>query len=273
MTARQKIVKWFDDAAPGLIGRARYFYHVRYRGDVVYPKVSEKIFDRLQSKSRSAIDVGANVGIYSRYLSSKFSSVACVEPIGYLAKRLQEQLPRNCVIHAVALGEAEGSIVLRIPVDEAGNEMHALSTASPENKFELFGSTRMVERTVPVQCLDQIAGSIANVAFVKIDVEGFEGQVLAGASKLLHDVRPVFQVEISRSHNPNYKDVLNKFAAAKYDSFSLHPEGLRADALSMIEAQRIQLIQNEHASPEGCWDYLFVPNEKINMLVHDLIIK
>lgn len=262
MSLRSALVSWFDDHAPGVIGAARYRFHVSYRGDLVYPDVTGPLFDRLGSRKAGAIDVGANVGIFTRYLCDKFASVTAVEPVPYLAARLAKSCPSNCRVEAAALGGSEGVVKLRIPINAEGKEMPALSTASSDNALSFIESANTIEREVPCRRLDQIANAMDNLVFVKIDVEGFEAAVLAGASDVLTRIRPVLQIEIGQAHNPRYREVLATMAEAGFDGFALHKDGLYRDPEKYILQQPMSVTNDEAKSPEGCWDYLFLPKER-----------
>ncbi|MBK6367975.1 MAG: FkbM family methyltransferase [Polaromonas sp.] len=56
---------------------------------------------------------------------------------------------------------------------------------------------------------------------MKIDVEGFEHAVLLGAADLIARDRPVIQMEIEKTHNPRYTDVLEWMEQNKCHGFSL----------------------------------------------------
>ncbi|HEX8621008.1 MAG TPA: FkbM family methyltransferase [Allosphingosinicella sp.] len=271
MSLKSALVSWLDDHAPGAIGVARYRFHVSYRGDIVYPKITGPLFERLDSRRSSAIDVGANVGIFTRYLCGRFESVTAVEPVPYLAERLARSHPSNCRVEAVALGDSEGSVRLRIPVNAAGKEMPALSTAASGNALSFIESADMVEREVPCRRLDHVARDMRNLAFVKIDVEGFEAAVLAGATEVLTKTRPVLQVEIGRAHNPRYREVLAMFDDAGFEAFSIQKDGLYRDPERFIEQQPLSVSNDDAASPGGCWDCLFIPKERSAALSEGLV--
>ncbi len=271
MSVKSKLVSWMDNNVPSVIGSARYRYHVSLRGDIVYPLLSPKLFERLDARHTTAIDVGANVGIYTRYLCKYFSSVISVEPIPYLADRLAKSRIGNCRVEEAALGNEVGTITLRIPVNAAGSEMAALSTASQSNSLAFIGSSGVVERKVSCLRLDDVAESASVVSFVKIDVEGFEGAVLSGAENLLKKSRPVIQIEIACAHNPNYQDILTLLDDAKFTGFAMQRDGLYTDVAHFLGAQPISISQQEESSPVGCWDYLFIPNERAAALSGGLV--
>jgi FkbM family methyltransferase len=262
MSFKSKLVSWMDSNAPSVIGSARYRYHVSLRGDIVYPLVSPKLFERLDARHTTAIDVGANVGIYTRYLCKYFSSVISVEPIPYLADRLVKSRIGNCRVEEAALGSAVGTVTMRIPINAAGSEMPALSTASESNSLSFIGSSGVVERQVSCLRLDDVAESAS---------EGFEGAVLSGAGGLLKKSRPVIQIEIGRAHNPNYRDILTLLDDAKFTGFAMQKDGLYTDIDHFLDAQPMSVSQQEESSPSGCWDYLFIPNERVAALSDGLV--
>jgi FkbM family methyltransferase len=271
MSFRSHFVTWLDENAPSVIGAARYHYHVGIKREIVYPAVTQALFSRLGSGNATAIDVGANVGIFTRYLASHFASVIAVEPIPYLADRLGRSSLANVKVEPVALGGSSGSVCLRVPIDVYGNEMAALSTAAHGNKLAFIENSGFVERQVSMKTLDEIAAQCSSLAFVKIDVEGFEASVLEGSVDVLQRERPVIQLEISRAHNPDYNDVLSLFEGVNYRIFALQKDGLYLGALSFIQAQPVSISDEDAASPNGCWDYLFVPSERVEFLTSGLV--
>lgn len=270
MSLRANVVQWMDENAPRVIGIARYRTHVSLRGDVVFPSVTKTLFKRLGAKQGDALDVGANVGIFSRYFAAHFRQVALVEPVPYLAERLARSVPANCTVNAVALGDADGSVVLRVPVDAQGREMHALTTASRSNNLGLFANAGFVEHNVPMRRLDSIAAGLDALAYVKIDVEGFEGAVLAGATHMLEQQRPVIQLEIGRVHNPNYGEVLALLADKNYCPYALHKDGLHPGAERFIDAQPTR-VDPGASTVSGVWDFLFIPEERNTVLSQGLV--
>jgi FkbM family methyltransferase len=270
MNVRRAIVTQLDKHAPRFMSAVRYQVHVEWRGEIVYPDISRPMFQRMQSQTASAIDVGANVGIYARYLSKHFQNVFAIEPIPYLVSNLNRSLPVNCKAVSVAVGNTEGEVSIRVPVDANGNEMPALSTLSERNNLDLMARSSVVEHKVQCKRLDSVAAPLGNLSFIKVDVEGFEGEVLKGATALLSMQRPVFQIEISRAHNPDYSDVLALMQNADFASFAMLKHGLHADVQRHLDEQPTNV--GDSTLPGGCWDYLFVPREKVEALTHGLLV-
>ena len=142
----------------------------------------------------TAIDVGANVGIYAVVLASAVGPdgrVLAVEPSPENARRLAENLARNGLanvdVHRVALAARAGELVLHLGADPAYH-----STAEV---FERRAAG--AELRVAAQTLDELwrqAGS-PPVSVVKVDTEGAELAVLRGSQDLLGAERPPLLVE------------------------------------------------------------------------------
>jgi FkbM family methyltransferase len=143
-----------------------------------------------------ALDVGANFGYYSLLLSRASGGSALVhafEPEPTLHARLREhaELNRfaNLHAHAFALSDTEGEFAFVSPA--AGNEGvgHLLVSGAPATGT----------RRVPTLRLDDFVRreNLARVDFLKIDVEGAEGRVLAGARETLARFRPKVLMEVN----------------------------------------------------------------------------
>ena len=127
---------------------------------------------------RLAVDVGAHVGFWSYYLALAFQSVHAFEPADLFAFCFERNVrAKNVVLHRVALGEEEASVRIETVADNTG-ATHVVPAAQ--------GSVRM-------RRLDDY--KLENVDLLKVDVEGYERHVLAGARETLGRCKPVVIVE------------------------------------------------------------------------------
>jgi FkbM family methyltransferase len=151
-------------------------------------------FRRLLAAGDVCIDVGANIG-YFTLLASRLvgpsGHVYAFEPgsRAYAALRANLDLNGSTNVTAIeaAAGEAEGQALLSPPAP--GN------LASASLRRSASGST-----TVAVQRVDSAvrADDFARVRLVKIDVEGYEMEVLKGLEGLFETrARPAIVVEVS----------------------------------------------------------------------------
>jgi len=166
------------------------------------------LLDHLVDPRRSAIDVGANKGIYAGRLAQLCPTVHCFEPIPWMARDLRKKLRSNVIVHDTAVSDTNGSAELRIPF-HGDVEMHGTSTISPQNPLE--GATR-VQR---VQCSQvRLDDAVKEpVGFIKIDVEGHELPVLRGASRILDHDRPVVVLESEKRHCPEAPEAVFRVMA------------------------------------------------------------
>lgn len=127
-------------------------------------------------EKRVAVDIGAHVGLWSRVMALEFTRVVAFEPV--YGRFFQENLQgkRNIVLHEVALSDISGSVEMNVVSGNSGNTHIACSTTNPEI-------------TVPMATLDSY--ELQDVDFIKIDVEGWEYPVLAGAESTLKRCKPV----------------------------------------------------------------------------------
>jgi len=145
------------------------------------------------------VDVGANDGYFSLFAARRVGttgSVVAIEPSTRERINLRRNLARNGFdnIHVVtaALGAEPGEADLRL----------AQSTHSGHNTLGRFVyddvKAANVER-VTLKTLDQVAQDLglSRIDFVKIDVEGAEASVVAGARSVLTSMRPLMLLEIN----------------------------------------------------------------------------
>lgn len=126
------------------------------------------------------VDIGAHMGTYSVILSKKCKEVWSFEAQKETHDCLTVSLSiNNCNAraHHVALGAHEGTAIIhQISEDGGGSTIrHDVVLAS--------GQQVKLEEEVPMRTLDSY--EIKNIDFMKIDVEGFELEVLKGASETL----------------------------------------------------------------------------------------
>jgi len=134
-----------------------------------------------------ALDIGANVGVYSLYLAKQVGPtgrVLACEADATSARHLRDNVARNYqaqvdVIEA-AIGEREGTVRFLGGLDCTSHISSADEGGTP----------------VPMTTLDALVPE-GRPMFVKVDVEGAEERVLMGATQLLRERPPlVWQLEL-----------------------------------------------------------------------------
>lgn len=129
------------------------------------------------------IDVGANFGHYTTLAASLVGSegqIFAFEPSPIANRVLEEAIVTsniaNIVLAKSAVGKANGSVSLFLPTSRS---LHSPSTLRSDPAF--------LEVEVPVVALDcfEPLKNIGQIKLMKIDVEGYEPDVLAGAEHLI----------------------------------------------------------------------------------------
>jgi FkbM family methyltransferase len=148
------------------------------------------VYDELVAPGALVFDIGANVGARTREFLERGAFVVAVEPQPACMAELERQFgddPRVLLVEN-ALGAEEGVGTMLC------TSASTIASMSPDWIEHVRASGRFSEYTwgesieVPVSTMSALIAEVGAPAFCKIDVEGFESQVLAG---LDHPVRAV----------------------------------------------------------------------------------
>jgi FkbM family methyltransferase len=145
-------------------------------------------------KNATCLDVGSNIGLTALTLAEAVPGgrVYAFEPSAWNAKYLRENISRNGVSNITfteaAVGDKAGTVSFHLTTLGANS---TVLRASPE-------AAHNVSR-IPLITLDSWAAgnSIQRIDFIKIDVEGYERQVLIGAADTLVSRRPTVLMEFN----------------------------------------------------------------------------
>lgn len=174
-----------------------------------------RLVPRTFDRRKSAVDVGANVGMVTYLLRRHARTVYAVEPNPTLAANLRRAFRgRRVEVLPYALSDESGTADLLIP-SAAGQELTGRSSLEPDANGDL--PVRRV--TVPRRTLDQLA--LPDVGFVKIDVEGHELAVLRGARGMLTGQRPSLMIEAEEKFGEGLTDAIFRFLGA-HDYFGVY---------------------------------------------------
>jgi len=167
------------------------------------------------------VDVGANIGITAlrcAYLSGQDGKLVAIEPDPLNVARLRANIARNRAsnieVIEVALSDREGTVGLGVP--SAGNRGGTRVETSPT----------LTTAEVHTTTLDKIAETHLELRpnLLKIDVEGYETNVLRGGLGFIAAFRPVIFLEVSDEH--------------------LHYQGSSpAELLSLLEGQGYNCVE------------------------------
>ena len=141
---------------------------------------------RYVSKFRNALDIGSNVGQWTRPLSKLFDTVICFEPNPNFRECFDKNITEsNVILHPYALSSHEHT------AQQGKKDTHL--------NHEI-GNTE--PRDGDIQCRSLDSFEFTEVDYVKIDVDGFEVPLLEGAKETLTLNSPVINIEMKRRKRP-----------------------------------------------------------------------
>ncbi len=169
-----------------------------------YEKIELDVFERLAAISKIVVDVGANIGLYCCIAADRapaFSKIVAFEPVPENLRYLRRNLEENdraarVVVEEQAVGQASGKIQIYLAEGSIG-------THSPSAKNARNSTTSI---TVPAVSLDDYVQQKLRdrpIDLLKVDVEGYDGAVLRGARRTLHEDKPTLCIEFAPYHLVN----------------------------------------------------------------------
>jgi FkbM family methyltransferase len=223
-----------------------------------YEGLLEAFYTRLPLNGATVIDVGAHTGRHAIPLAAQVGVSGVVhafEPIpeirGRLTQNLESAEVNNVVVYPFALAskpaEVQFHYIPNLPQESGINARYMYnSPTDPPKLLKLYAHS-----------LDDIFPNTP-VAFIKIDIEGGELDMLEGSGRTLTISRPIVSFECGAASFLGYHD-------RPQDLFRLfHDRGYAV--YSILGTQ----IADEHAFREAAhaqevWDYVAVPLEKANL--------
>lgn len=191
---------------------------VNYRHDV------EAKFLRNLSDFSYLLDIGANTGFYSSILEDIVGSenLYLFEPIPLLSEYLENHFP-NATVFNLALSDEKTKQILKIPCID-GRLYDTRATLS-DTHVEV-GQTSFEEIEVDLIPLDELENKfkLSLGGLIKIDVEGYELEVLRGAEKIIKKYKPLILIEIEqRHHDYSISTIFEKFNEFEYKGYYMNP--------------------------------------------------
>jgi len=134
----------------------------------------------LLSADDVVFDVGANIGTVANWFSERTSAVYAFEPhpdnLEVIKRQNELRRTKNINLHSFALGRESETMQLHV---KGFHGHHSLGDAA---NSPTVGKIDVEVKTIDGFCDEH---GIARIDFLKIDVEGFEEDVLLGAAKIL----------------------------------------------------------------------------------------
>lgn len=205
------------------------------------------------SNDTEIFDIGANIGVFSLAYASMFqhAEIHAFEPINFIHKQFLKNLQLNPKLssrihaHNVGISNCFEQKSLSIPT-QAQHERY--ESTNDIRLFSVFGKgkERFNADFVP---LDQwiTDHGVANVNFIKIDVEGYEYPVLQGAEETLRSFKPVVMFELNTLtltlSDVSVNDYLSFAKSLNYKVYGLQ-YGYKTELLKIDDVKQVELISD-----------------------------
>jgi FkbM family methyltransferase len=165
----------------GILRSLRIYYGNRRHGPAM-----DRLYREFIKPGDLVFDIGSHVGDRVAAFRRLGARVVAVEPQPALVKTLRLIYGRaaNVTIEATAIGRAPGAVELSINLDNptvstASRDFIAAAAGAPGWQ----GQNWAKRVSVPLTTLDALIVRHGMPAFIKIDVEGFESEALAGLTQ------------------------------------------------------------------------------------------
>ena len=212
-----------------------YMQYCIYFGIEIEPR--ETLYG-LVKNGTTVIDVGTNIGetLLNFAKINRDGLNIGFEPVPYLYEKAKNNIDLNKLRNIELVNKGLSST-------EETLSFHETSENNSGGTFLTRESNKEADRVVQAIRLDDFINqnSLENISLIKIDVEGFEMEVLKGASEALHRFKPVLFIEIDNAFLARQQTS----AMAVFDLLAAHGYKVKS-ADSAEELTKVSSLSGKH---------------------------
>ncbi len=179
------------------------------------------IIKHLVTSGDHVMDIGANIGTYSMFLSSLVGSdglIYAVEPLPRNALLLAYVVDRlrlgNVTIRDCAISEVDGQAEMAIPRMDGYENYYRAAIGQKEGSRSVKVVTRSIDSILHRQS--------PRISFIKIDVEGHELPCIKGALETLKRDQPALLIEVSEDPDDPVSTASALFYSLRHLGYQAH---------------------------------------------------
>jgi FkbM family methyltransferase len=181
-----------------------------------------------QNNIKTIVDVGANEGQFALKLIKKNNysgKIISFEPVSSTFEILSKnsKISPNWVVIQSAVGGSVGTLPINISQNSVSSSLHKVN----EHTVKAEAGTAIIKtEMVNINTLDNLLQTQQweDELWLKIDVQGFEREVLQGASEALKRAK-VVQIELavipSYEQSPYLEEIITKLRASGFSLYSI----------------------------------------------------
>lgn len=170
-----------------------------YAPYLYYGHIFQESYEYQITNKDIIFDCGSNMGLFAAYCAAQGAQVYCFEPMSYIRDFLQEIkkiYPNNIHIIPYGLSNKNTSTMFFQEINPGASNgfsnMYKSSNAIYKEKCQLITLDYFYQNTQIIP------------TFIKIDIEGFEEQMLNGAQKIISDNHPIIHLALNHNNNDSY---------------------------------------------------------------------
>ena len=217
------------------------------------------------------MDIGANVGHHSIFLSKFASQVLAFEPYPKVNMQFKQQIAHNNIsnIQIFEIGLSDRCETLNYYAPTGNNEgIGSFDESSIGKGNTSYGKLELQEGDQVIE-----SDSWKDIKLIKIDVEGFEKKVIKGLSRTIEEERPVIVCEITYGQQLSFVSIeeLSSYLPQNYQILTFNTRKLDGskDKRKGSLAKRsgfYELISLKQWRSSGQDDIVMIPNEKSTII-------
>jgi len=217
------------------------------------------------------MDIGANIGHHSIFLSKFASQVLAFEPYPKVNMQFKQQIAHNNIsnIQIFETGLSDRRETLNYYAPTGNNEgIGSFDESSIGKGNTSYGKLELQEGDQVIE-----SDSWKDIKLIKIDVEGFEKKVIKGLTRTIEEERPVIVCEITYGQQLSFVSIeeLSSYLPQNYEILTFNTRKLDGskDKRKGSLAKRsgfYELISLKQWRSSGQDDIVMIPNEKSTII-------
>ena len=228
-----------------LYHRIRCYKYAKYRS----PELS--LISNLVKNNQNSIDIGANLGLFTFFMSRASKHVFAFEPNPYPLENLKGLVDSNVTVLPIALGNNDGPVEIKIPHHRKGWSSNGASLASKEINDG---------KIINIQCRKLDSLNIENIGLIKIDVEGFEIEVIRGAKDTILKNKPIMIIENEIVHTKDTNELFTTMNEFGYDKYICNSIG-KLEKVGNFSVEENQKNAIRNLDINYIQNFIFIPKE------------
>ena len=228
-----------------LYHRIRCYKYAKYRS----PELS--LISNLVKNTQNSIDIGANLGLFTFFMSRASKHVFAFEPNPYPLENLKGLVDSNVTVLPIALGNNDGPVEIKIPHHRKGWSSNGASLASKEINDG---------KIINIQCRKLDSLNIENIGLIKIDVEGFEIEVIRGAKDTILKNKPIMIIENEIVHTKDTNELFTTMNEFGYDKYICNSIG-KLEKVGNFSVEENQKNAIRNLDINYIQNFIFIPKE------------